>query len=147
MTSSSPTRVLARPGVYATHGHFLDRHLTVPTFERLAVAAVERVLSTGGESTGPEAEPERGSATPDDYERSQAPVYAFLFALAQAGAPRSALGAQTPRPGSGRRWGAATAERRSFGAGCSARSPSRGPWGWRIASAWDLSGRTSRRGA
>ena len=33
-----------RPGVYATHGHYLDRHLTVPTFERLAVAAVERVL-------------------------------------------------------------------------------------------------------
>ena len=24
-----------RAGVYATHGHFLDRHLTVPTFERL----------------------------------------------------------------------------------------------------------------
>ena len=23
-------------GVYATHGHYLDRHLTVPSFERLA---------------------------------------------------------------------------------------------------------------
>ena len=37
--------VWLRPSVYATHGHYLDRHLTVPTFERLAVAAVERVLS------------------------------------------------------------------------------------------------------
>ncbi len=85
-----------RPGVYATHGHFLDRHLTVPTFERLAVAAVERVLSTGGDASGPEPEPQRGSASPDDYERSQAPVYAFLFALAQAGGTEERLGGSNP---------------------------------------------------
>lgn len=89
--------VWLRAGVYATHGHFLDRHLTVPTFERLAVAAVERVL---GGSKGTEADQPGsaawGSASPDDYERAQAPVYAFLFALAQAGAPGERLGGANP---------------------------------------------------
>jgi predicted phosphodiesterase len=73
--------VLAYPGVwlaqgvYATHGHYLDAHLTVPTFERLGVGAVERVI--GGL-------PE-GVRMPDDYERVLAPLYAFLFSLAQSG--------------------------------------------------------------
>jgi UDP-2,3-diacylglucosamine pyrophosphatase LpxH len=62
-------------GVYATHGHYLDVHLTVPTFERLGVGAVERVI--GGL-------PEQ-DRTPDDYERVLAPLYAFLFSLAQSG--------------------------------------------------------------
>jgi Calcineurin-like phosphoesterase len=73
-----------RPGVYATHGHYLDRHLTIPTFERLGVAAVERVL--GFEPPGPDPlEPPAGRqpVDPDEYERAQAPVYALLFALAQ----------------------------------------------------------------
>ncbi len=87
-----------RPGVYATHGHFLDRHLTVPTFERLAVAAVERMLA--GSREGAPDEPlgsgEAGVATPDDYERAQAPVYAFLFALAQAGVTNERLGGASP---------------------------------------------------
>src|SRR4051794_7573256 len=30
--------------VYATHGHYVDRHLTVPSFERLAAGALGRVL-------------------------------------------------------------------------------------------------------
>jgi hypothetical protein len=83
--------VWIRPGVYATHGHYLDRHLTVPTFERLAVAAVERVL--GGDPEAGLAEPNPDTSTPDDYERAQAPVYAFLFALAQAGATTDRTGA------------------------------------------------------
>ena len=75
-----------RPGVYATHGHYLDRHLTVPTFERLAVAAVERVLGgTRAISEEPGSPGDSGSASVEDYERTLAPVYAFLFALAQAG--------------------------------------------------------------
>ena len=90
--------VWLRSDVYATHGHYLDRHLTVPTFERLAVAAVERVL--GGlretEVDEPGESDDPGSATPDDYERVQAPVYAFLFALAQAGAPADRLGGANP---------------------------------------------------
>src|SRR6476660_215222 len=87
-----------RPGVYATHGHYLDRHLTVPTFERLAVAAVERLLGTAKEGSveEPGGSSEPGSATPDDYERAQAPVYAFLFAMAQAGASGEPLAGANP---------------------------------------------------
>ena len=33
-----------RPDVYATHGHYLDCHLTVPTLERLSIGAMSRVL-------------------------------------------------------------------------------------------------------
>ena len=33
-----------RPDVYATHGHYLDCHLTVPTIERLSIGAMGRVL-------------------------------------------------------------------------------------------------------
>ncbi len=86
------------PKVYATHGHFLDRHLTVPTFERLAVAAVERVLSGSREESPDEPLGTKGMAPagPDDYERAQAPVYAFLFALAQAGATTDRLGGANP---------------------------------------------------
>ena len=62
-------------GVYATHGHYLDLHLTVPTFERLGVGVVERVIGGLPED----------SREPDDYERVLAPLYAFLFSLAQSG--------------------------------------------------------------
>jgi predicted phosphodiesterase len=75
--------VWLRPDVYATHGHYLDRHLTIPTFERMALAAVERAIGPPPDaSTDPLAAP-TGPADPDEYERAQAPVYAFLFALAQ----------------------------------------------------------------
>jgi predicted phosphodiesterase len=87
-----------RPDVYATHGHYLDRHLTVPSFERLAVAAVERVLGgsreAGVDEPGEHGDP--GSASPADYERVQAPLYAFLFALAQSGLPAERLGGANP---------------------------------------------------
>ena len=86
-----------RPGVYATHGHYLDRHLTVPTFERLAVAAVERVLGGPREvSDEPGSPGDPGSASVEDYERTLAPVYAFLFALAQAGSAGGRLGGANP---------------------------------------------------
>jgi predicted phosphodiesterase len=86
-----------RPGVYATHGHYLDRHLTVPTFERLAVATVERVLGgSRGVSEGPGSPGDSGPASAEDYERTQAPLYAFLFALAQAGATGGRLGSANP---------------------------------------------------
>jgi len=91
--SMAPARVrFAYPGlwlredVYATHGHYLDRHLTVPTMERLGVAIVERLL--GIEPGGPDPlEPPSDASqttTADEYERVLAPVYAFLFGLAQA---------------------------------------------------------------
>ena len=86
-----------RPGVYATHGHYLDRHLTVPTFERLAVAAVERVLSGSREiSEEPGSPGDSGPVSVEEYERTQAPVYAFLFALAQAGSAGGRLAGANP---------------------------------------------------
>jgi hypothetical protein len=77
-----------RDDVYATHGHYLDRHLTIPTFERLGLAMVERTLGLSPVLPDPLEEPDRSPEpdSPDDYERITAPVYAFLFALAQAGA-------------------------------------------------------------
>ena len=74
-----------RDDVYATHGHYLDRHLTVPTIERLGVGVVERLLGVGVTGGDPLAPP--GSPRPteiDEYERVQTPVYSFLYGLAQA---------------------------------------------------------------
>jgi len=75
--------VWVRDDVYATHGHYLDRHLTIPTFERLALAAVERALGPAPNEEPDPLEPPEGPADPDEYERALSPVYAFLFALAQ----------------------------------------------------------------
>jgi len=81
--------VLAYPGlwltetIYATHGHYLDSHLSVPTFERLGVGLVQRVLGIDPDSIH----------APEEYERAQAPLYAFLHALAQSGGAEGALGA------------------------------------------------------
>ena len=91
--------VWLRPNVYATHGHYLDRHLTVPSFERLAVAAVERMLTGNREPSDDDlpAHGDPGSESPDDYERIQAPLYAFLFMLAQSGgSPQDRLGGANP---------------------------------------------------
>src|SRR4051794_17082626 len=76
-----------RDDVYATHGHYLDRHLTVPTFERLGVAAVERALGIiPGAGPDPlDAPDDTVPVSPEEYERAQAPVYELLFSLAQAG--------------------------------------------------------------
>ncbi len=80
--------VWVRDGVYATHGHYLDRHLTIPTFERLGLGLVERTLGLAPALPDPLDAPgqAREPDSPDDYERVTAPIYAFLFALAQAGA-------------------------------------------------------------
>jgi len=59
------------PDVYATHGHFLDCHRDVRTFECLARAVSERILRRGG------------YATPDDYEAVLAPLYRLLYRTAQ----------------------------------------------------------------
>ncbi|MEA2412020.1 MAG: hypothetical protein QOC77_2581 [Thermoleophilaceae bacterium] len=67
--------VWVRPDVFATHGHYLDVHNTVPSFERLAIGAVQRVAGRL---------PSSGLLTPDDYEAAVAPVYALTYALAQA---------------------------------------------------------------
>jgi hypothetical protein len=90
--SAEPTRltvaypgVWIRPDVYALHGHYLDRHLTIPTMERLGVALVERLLGIPPGGPDPlEAPATGGDADVAEYEHVQAPVYEFLFALAQA---------------------------------------------------------------
>jgi hypothetical protein len=66
--------VWLRDDVYATHGNYLDRHVTVPSLERLGIGAMSRLIgSTGGESTV------------DDYEAVTAPIYAWVQAVAQSG--------------------------------------------------------------
>jgi predicted phosphodiesterase len=73
-----------REDVYALHGHYLDRHLTVPTIERLGVAAIERVLGIPPTGPDPLDIDQDGRIDVDEYERVQTPVYALLFGLAQA---------------------------------------------------------------
>lgn len=70
--------VWLRDDVYATHGHYLDRHTTVPTFERLSAGAMGRIV--GALAPAPPAGP---GSTPDDYEAALAPIYAWSYALAQ----------------------------------------------------------------
>ena len=75
-----------RPDVFATHGHYLDAHNTVPSFERLAIGAVQRVAGRI---------PAHGRLTPADYEAACGPVYALTYALAQsARRGRSVAGAE-----------------------------------------------------
>jgi predicted phosphodiesterase len=75
-----------RDDVYATHGHYADAHLVVPTMERLAAGAMARFV---GAIPDP--------ATPDHYESVLAPIYALSQASAQRGAPgRIAIGSRSP---------------------------------------------------
>jgi predicted phosphodiesterase len=68
-----------RDDVYATHGHYLDLHLTVPRLESIAASAMGRITKLGQEAH---------SAA--DYETVLAPLYAFYAGLAQ-GASAAAL--------------------------------------------------------
>jgi UDP-2,3-diacylglucosamine pyrophosphatase LpxH len=73
-----------RDDVYATHGHYMDAHLSLPRAECLAVAALIRL-------SGPLPNP----ATPADYERVLRPIYGFSFGVAQA---RARVGRPRPHP-------------------------------------------------
>jgi predicted phosphodiesterase len=68
-----------RPDVYATHGHYLDLHLTVPRLEAIAAAGMGRVTGFG-----------KAARSAADYETILAPLYAFYGGLAQ-GASAAAL--------------------------------------------------------
>jgi hypothetical protein len=70
-----------RPDVYATHGHYLDCHLTVPTMERLGIGAMGRVLRR----------PARAFTGPDDYEAVTNPVFAWIDAIARQAPTGDAL--------------------------------------------------------
>jgi hypothetical protein len=88
--SLEPAHVsLAYPGlwlrddVYATHGHYLDVHGTVPSFERLGAGLMARLAGVP---------PPR--AQPHHYEAILAPIYAWIDACAaRAGDGRRAAGA------------------------------------------------------
>jgi UDP-2,3-diacylglucosamine pyrophosphatase LpxH len=76
-------------GVYATHGHYLDLHMTVPTIERLALAISGRVGLDGGRRWD-------DAHSPEDYEAVIAPVYAWAHAAARSGRASGAVeGART----------------------------------------------------
>jgi hypothetical protein len=72
--------VLAYPGirlredVYATHGHYLDLHLTVPRIECVVASSVARFAGSS---------PDGGPTAPEAYEAALAPIYAFAYAIAQ----------------------------------------------------------------
>jgi hypothetical protein len=68
-----------RDDVYATHGHYLDRHTTLPTFERIGAGIMGRLVG---------ALPEH--ATPDDYEAALAPLYAWMDTMAERAPAESA---------------------------------------------------------
>ncbi len=70
-----------RPDVYATHGHYLDCHLTVPTIERLSVAAMGRVLGR----------PAASFSRVEDYEAVGAPVFAWRDTVAREARMGNAL--------------------------------------------------------
>ena len=85
---SSPARVRVaypglwvRPDVYATHGHYLDCHLTIPTLERLSMGTMGRLLRHPPQSL-------HGAA---DYEAVCAPVYAWRDAVARDARTGAAL--------------------------------------------------------
>jgi hypothetical protein len=65
--------VWLREDVYATHGHYMDCHLSLPRAECLAAAAMMRAF-------GPLPSP----TSPADYERALRPLYGFAFGLAQS---------------------------------------------------------------
>ena len=78
--AGAPARVsVAYPGIYlrddvfAMHGHYLDLHTTVPTFERISAGAMARWIARI---------PEQGT-TPDHYEAALGPLYAWIHATAQ----------------------------------------------------------------
>jgi hypothetical protein len=101
----APARVRAaypgvwlRPDVWATHGHYLDVHMTVPSIERLGAGVMRRVVAAPG--TGP--------AAAEDYEAILTPMYAWLHAVAQGAVPGRGSGLQG---GSVRGWRALTERR------------------------------------
>lgn len=85
----APARVrVAYPGVwlrrdvYAIHGHYLDRHHTVPIVERLGAGLTVRVAG----------EPSGGPRRAEDYEAALAPMYAWIDTVAQFGGLRGSGG-------------------------------------------------------
>lgn len=77
--------MLAYPGlrlredVYATHGHYLDLHMSVPTLETIALSLFAKIEGHDPDEL----------TTPDQYEAVLAPIYALVYATVQ-GRPTTA---------------------------------------------------------
>ena len=67
-----------RDDVYATHGHYLDLHLTIPRLESIAASAMARATGRG-----------KGARSASDYEAIMGPLYAFYSGLAQGASAAS----------------------------------------------------------
>jgi hypothetical protein len=65
-----------RDDVYATHGHYLDVHLTVPRLEAIAAGAMAKISRRS-----------RDCRSVDDYEAVMSPLYAYLARLAESAPP------------------------------------------------------------
>lgn len=74
--------VRLREDVYAIHGHYSDRHNTVPIIERLGAGLTVRLAG----------EPAGGPARAEDYEAALAPMYAWVDTVAQSGGLRGGRG-------------------------------------------------------
>jgi Calcineurin-like phosphoesterase len=88
---AAPARVSAaypgiwlREDVYATHGHYLDCHMRIPTMERLGIGAIGRLQRRAVATL----------ATSDDYEAVSSPIYAWIDAMAQQSRTGGALNGQ-----------------------------------------------------
>lgn len=62
-----------RDDVYATHGHYLDLHMAVPTLETIAVSAFARIEGHDADEL----------STPDEYEAVLAPIYSLVYSAVQ----------------------------------------------------------------
>jgi hypothetical protein len=87
-----------REDVYATHGHYMDCHMSLPRLECIAAAATMRTLR-----------PLPPHPMPADYEGVLQPVYGFTYGLAQGSVARRAA-----RP-SERAWRAVSGSNGSVG--------------------------------
>jgi hypothetical protein len=94
--------VWLRDDVWATHGHYLDIHMTVPSIERLGAGAMRRIVAA----------PHAGPAAAEDYEAILTPIYAWLHAVAQGAVPGRGSGLQG---GSVRGWRTLTGPRAGRG--------------------------------
>ena len=69
-----------REDVWATHGHYLDMHLTVPRVECVVASVLARFAAS----------PQEGAEiTPEFYEAALSPIYAFAYSVVQGSQGRA----------------------------------------------------------
>jgi hypothetical protein len=83
------------------HGHYGDRHTTVPMLERLGAGAMALVVR----------EPSGGPQCAEDYEAVLAPIYAWIHAIAQHGGHNSVPPTPSSHGASAQAWRALSGAR------------------------------------